>query len=653
MIRRIVFRSDGVDDEDDDGGNSRRRPPYDDDENNCRPRQRLRQTNHNNNHRRNGNRYRHRASFIAAACCWTMFVVVPTLVSIFLSTTRRTSPTSPDSSTILNNAASLFSSNFDGGGRRRTQAALRAGAGDDADDSGLRRQQQRLQIRPPPQRGSTQTTTTYLAWLLSFPNSGTTFTLSQVEHTTGRTTATNYESEATKTTELYPVNPNDGDTGTTTAVAKINNRSTAVGTRVAPFLSNPFLPTGRYALTKTHCDGYDDGRNYARTLQTVDSFYAGCARADVGTRLPVPEPEVVEIDDENEPSSRRCRQPNSYVYYDTKRVLKVVHLVRNPYDNVVARMHLGVQLRKQQRAAGGKDDYRSANNVVDVSRFNDTLEGVRAWCEYVDEIFRDESSLYDDKSEEEDDGDGATAFRGEPNPAGTSRNVTIPEKVWERMRRVPCHSEWFRYAQWHNTALDMYSAPGKLRLVSPPLFVFYEDYGRDLNGTSRAIAEYLELPFLAAGAGADDGSGNNSDPDDPPLSLLPFIGGKTYGHLFSDDDRYAIAELIRSLASRDCWELLLRRYFDDWFAAVPADEDEDDNADETKPIVKGSNSAYENDDDDYNDDDSIPINTNNTKVVWLLSFPQSVSNPMQFVVFAVSTDFLKSTDRHFFSNGTL
>jgi len=76
----------------------------------------------------------------------------------------------------------------------------------------------------PPSRGYFHKTSN-IAWLLSFPNSGTTYTLANVEWMTNKTTATNYESEVFSDV-LYPVNPDED----------------------APFLFSPHLDTGNFVL---------------------------------------------------------------------------------------------------------------------------------------------------------------------------------------------------------------------------------------------------------------------------------------------------------------------------------------------------------------------------------------------------------------------
>lgn len=278
---------------------------------------------------------------------------------------------------------------------------------------------------------------------------GTTYTLANTEHVTNVTTATNYDGEVLSE-QIWPLNRKGGGKG--------------VGGEDAPFLFSPHLPIGdRYTLTKTHCEGrsYCDDCHHTQAVQDAMAFELGCRRADIDVRLPaVPE------------RSNRCRAKDRHLYYSPRRVLKVVHLVRNPFDNVVARMHLGVELRRREperitRILSGREyalNGKGNKNLPDSSkiesllgRFNDTRDGVLEWCNYVDSLFHDARSMYVNSPSAGIGGAGAAnggggkgnlQFRGgQPNEAHSVRNVTIPPLLLDRMRRVPCHSEWFRYVQ--------------------------------------------------------------------------------------------------------------------------------------------------------------------------------------------------------------
>jgi hypothetical protein len=71
----------------------------------------------------------------------------------------------------------------------------------------------------------------YVVWLLSFPNSGTSYTIMNTHHITNMTAATNHGQEVKSLIRVRPDIP-------------------------SPFLLMPELPMPRLVLTKTHCYGF-------------------------------------------------------------------------------------------------------------------------------------------------------------------------------------------------------------------------------------------------------------------------------------------------------------------------------------------------------------------------------------------------------------
>jgi len=138
----------------------------------------------------------------------------------------------------------------------------------------------------------------YIAWLMSFPNSGTSYTLRTVRHVSNMTTATNYGDEYM-----------DETTNSSFMWDNMTN---------GPFRAYPNLPLpAEFILTKTHCasrcvhcgpDGY---------LETPLSFQRGCLR-----------------------SNRMLNNTETELFYSRSHVRRAVHLMRHPLDNVVARFHL-------------------------------------------------------------------------------------------------------------------------------------------------------------------------------------------------------------------------------------------------------------------------------------------------------------------------
>jgi hypothetical protein len=143
----------------------------------------------------------------------------------------------------------------------------------------------------------------------SFPNSGTSYTLHAIRELTNTTTATNYGLEGDiKDEDSVPVFKGD---------AGING----------PFLE---LIPGRttslpnFILTKTHCGGFSTSLDPQTYLETPRSFLMDCLSGVRGIRSTTDSKTMEKI----------------RVRYSQDLVKRVVHIIRNPLDNIVARFHL-------------------------------------------------------------------------------------------------------------------------------------------------------------------------------------------------------------------------------------------------------------------------------------------------------------------------
>jgi hypothetical protein len=233
----------------------------------------------------------------------------------------------------------------------------------------------------------------------SVPNSGTSFTLMNTQEVTQMTTASNYASEVE---ELVPPSPNLASTG--------------------PYLLTPSLPVPEFVLTKTHCAGYgarDIPSSYA--LRTVNDFERGCL--------------TVQSSRPTEAASSPSSPPTMemvFTSYNISVPVKAIHLVRNPFNNLVARWHLG---RKK----------------VPMETFDE-------WCTYLDGRHQ----------KEEDE-----LFK--------PYKFIIPDGL-------KCRGEWYRYVQWHNMAFEV---TNRNRL--PVEYVRFESYEDEYDGTVSRILRFLNF----------------------------------------------------------------------------------------------------------------------------------------------------------------
>ncbi len=128
-----------------------------------------------------------------------------------------------------------------------------------------------------------------VAWLMTFPNSGTTYTLQLIQQYTNTTTATNYGNEQGVHGTSVPVHP------------WMEN---------GPFFRYPeWNVPSRYILTKTHCGGTAMSPTPTDYIETARSFEIACRS---GNRI---------VDD-----------TKVEVVYSMDIPKRAVHLFRNPFD---------------------------------------------------------------------------------------------------------------------------------------------------------------------------------------------------------------------------------------------------------------------------------------------------------------------------------
>jgi hypothetical protein len=201
--------------------------------------------------------------------------------------------------------------------------------------------------------------------------------------------------------------------------------------------------------------------------------------------------------------------------YSVSVVRKAVHLIRNPFDNIVARLHLAVKRRKRgdvpwnETAAVSLDLFSSFHSSP--------RDSYLAWCNYVDTRH-------------------AQALQ-------TTHLISRDVKALMNKGSLPCHADWFRYVQWHNRAIELATE----RLNIPVHYLYYENYSTNYNETLQDLLEFLNLVPPAGGV-------VNTEP-------LPFQAGKTYVDMYSPDEIQAATRFVRAKATPACWNLL-KRYFD-------------------------------------------------------------------------------------------
>jgi hypothetical protein len=181
-----------------------------------------------------------------------------------------------------------------------------------------------------------------VAWLMSFPNSGTSFTSQMVRHLSHISTATNYGEEFMD------------DEG--------NPIPIHVNSTVGPFwvdLQDARFAVERptvFAFTKTHCGGRCEACGPSKYVENPHSFLTQCLSGK-WPRLEKDGTIVKEV-----------------IQYDVELVQRAVHLIRSPFDNVVSRFHL---------ESHGFDTEQSR-------RYPHSREGFRNFCFQLNTLFEEE-----------------------------------------------------------------------------------------------------------------------------------------------------------------------------------------------------------------------------------------------------------------------
>jgi Sulfotransferase domain len=185
-----------------------------------------------------------------------------------------------------------------------------------------------------------------IAWLMSFPNSGTSYTSVLIRNVSLTHSGSNYGVE------------NLG----------VNNTSVPIfaDQESGPFYVDPtdhpeFGFAKRYILTKTHCGGRCERCEPTKYMETTYSFRTRCLSGKWAAAML--------------PNNTKLVKKGTY---PPTRVAKAVHLLRNPFDNAVSRFHLE---RKIGHLPGIDHD------VLIGTKYSNTTEGFRDFCKWLNKEY--------------------------------------------------------------------------------------------------------------------------------------------------------------------------------------------------------------------------------------------------------------------------
>ena len=194
------------------------------------------------------------------------------------------------------------------------------------------------------------------------------------------------------------------------------------------------------------------------------------------------------------------------VHYDASLVKKAIHLIRNPFHNIVSRFHLE------------RKHWASKDKTYEMERYVNNATGFHVWCQDLNNDF------------------GPTLDPKSPSASNKEAHVTIPHDVIELMQAIPCHGEIYKYVQWHNHA----NAVMTQHVKRPTMIVHYENYEKFWNKTATKIFDFLHLEMEGI--------------------QKEFHARHDYDPYFSPSQKKAAQKLIQRLARPAVWEQL-ERYF--------------------------------------------------------------------------------------------
>lgn len=293
-----------------------------------------------------------------------------------------------------------------------------------------------------------------LAWLITYPNSGTTFTLSLLESVTNYSTATNYMVDhKVLPRPIFPVYRNQPK---------------------GPFYRRTLPLPNTTVLVKSHCHS---NVPLPGELDGIENFVHGCSETKLLGKL----------------------GGTIIKHYNISLVDKVVHLIRNPFDNLIANFH-------------------HANKNA-----SDSPEAFRRECF----AQRHHQQQQDIKRRMANDASDVSSLPGDYN--NHVYKAFLPGS--------PCYNRLVSYITWHNNAFQLPAFLGGIQ----SLVLYYEDYERDLEGTTQKLLEFLDLSIQG--------------------ELLPFRPRHYNDDYFFAKERQSIKALARQMASVETWNAI-ERYFE-------------------------------------------------------------------------------------------
>ena len=272
--------------------------------------------------------------------------------------------------------------------------------------------------------------------LLSYPNSGTTYTLAAVRSISRTVTATNYEAESTTKQRLYPKK-------------EIQN---------GPYVKHNDLPLPEdRILTKTHCTGYSNDSPIQNYIVNPKRFEVSCNSIEY---------------------REKGKHNKSIDKYDLRVLPKsAIRLIRDPFDNTVSNYHHWLHNLMTPQEKQIMDELPS-----DEKKF-------KRFCKIFDGLFdkkmkKENISIFIDRDRKE-------LMRGVPCHQFFYRYTQVSHIGFFSFG-VHCYSVSYRcltklfLQKWHNNA-------NKMKGLEDVLLIKYDDYEKKYNETITKVLNFLHL----------------------------------------------------------------------------------------------------------------------------------------------------------------
>jgi hypothetical protein len=342
-----------------------------------------------------------------------------------------------------------------------------------------------------------------------------------------------------------------------------------------PFMPDPVtsfhhrqLPYRKYVITKTHCGGYcfncgpkeyaygyndNDGTASNSTNETATAT----APIAVASQLVIPQPQLPPpqlpppLSFLQDCASGHAVDHNGDlmdVSYPPERVSRVIHLIRNPFHNVIARYHLE---RKHHRDANTTKDQQwlieHPDNGTGMSLFCKELDMMKRRGDEEIDFFLSDHFLKKDADADAEGQEEVLSFKrrnggGDHHDATTTSGLpssSTSSSDWKNIiNNVPCRGDFFRYVQWHNL---LHESLDYLPYKLPVLTVYYEDYQQpQFMDTAQSILEFLELEAVAG-----DKRGN--------VKWAEFVSRTDYDTFFTSEQKEYIELFLSEISSYQVW----------------------------------------------------------------------------------------------------